>query len=244
MNSKKLKLSLIIPCYNESDSLELLINKLFKIEDNFYEIILVNNGSTDDTKSIVNKLIRKKLKFRLINLNENIGYGHGIMSGVKESSGDIIAWTHADLQTDPIDVVDAFNKYIKFPDYKNSIIKGKRVGRNFFDFFFTFCMGVISSFLLKVNISDVNAQPKMFHIDFLKLLTQYPKDFSLDLFVLYKAKVNGYEIYEHPVDFKNRLYGEAKGGGTIIGKIKLIIRTLSYIIDLKSKLNNNGNYSS
>ena len=98
-------------------------------------------------------------------------------------------------------------------------------------------MGVISSFLLKVNISDVNAQPKMFHNNFLKLLTKYPKDFSLDLFVLYKAKVNGYEIYEYPVNFKNRLYGDAKGGGTIIGKIKLIMRTLSYTSKLKSKLN-------
>ena len=132
MNFKKLKLSLIIPCYNESDNLELLINKLFEIEHNFYEIILVNNGSIDDTKSIAKGLIRGKPKFRLINLNKNIGYGHGIMSGVKKSSGDIIAWTHADLQTDPIDVVDAFNEYIKFPDYKNSIIKGKRIGRNFF----------------------------------------------------------------------------------------------------------------
>tara|TARA_B100001564_G_C20240634_1_gene490330 strand:+ start:27 stop:326 length:300 start_codon:yes stop_codon:yes gene_type:complete len=98
-------------------------------------------------------------------------------------------------------------------------------------------MGIISSFLLKVKISDVNAQPKIFHNNFLKLLKKYPEDFSLDLFILYKAKVNGYKIYEHPVDFKNRLYGEAKGGGTIIGKIKLIIRTLSYIINLKSKLN-------
>ena len=237
MNSEELKLSLIIPCYNESDNLDLLINKISQIEDNFYEIILVNNGSTDNTDSTAKDLIRGKPKFRLININKNIGYGHGIMSGVKNSSGDIIAWTHADLQTDPADVVDVFNEYIKYPDYKNSIIKGKRVGRNFFDFFFTFCMGVISSFLLKVNISDVNAQPKMFHKNFLKLLTKYPKDFSLDLFVLYKARVNGYEIYEHPVDFKNRLYGEAKGGGTIIGKIKLIMRTLSYIINLKSKLN-------
>ena len=230
-------LSVIVPCFNESDNLGLLINKLFEIENNFYEIILVNNGSTDDTKPIAEKLISKKSKFRLINLKKNIGYGHGIMSGVKKSSGDIIAWTHADLQTDPIDVIDAFNRYIKFPNYKNSIIKGKRVGRNFFDFFFTLSMGMISSFMLKVKVSDVNAQPKIFHNNFLKLIKDYPEDFSLDLFILYIAKVNGYEIYEHPVDFKNRLYGEAKGGGTLIGKIKLIKRTLSYIINLKSKLN-------
>ena len=68
MNSKKLKLSLIIPCFNESDNLGLLINKLFEIENNFYEIILVNNGSTDDTKPIAEKLISKKSETRSMNV--------------------------------------------------------------------------------------------------------------------------------------------------------------------------------
>ena len=237
MSYENLKLSLVVPCYNESENIEKLINRISSIEDNFYEIILVNNGSNDKTKSVTKRLIKEKRQFKLINLKENIGYGHGIMTGVKKATGDFIAWTHADLQTDPIDVVGAFKQYTENGDYKNSIIKGKRVGRNFFDFFFTYCMGIISSFLLKVKISDVNAQPKIFHHSFLSLIDEYPKDFSLDLYLLYQAKINGYKIYEYPVDFKNRLHGESKGGGTIIGKIKLITRTLSYINDFKSKLN-------
>lgn len=238
MNYEKLKLSLVIPCYNESDNLEKLVSRISSIENNFYEIILVNNGSTDKTRSVAKRLIEDRIKFKLINLNENIGYGHGIMAGVKKATGDFIAWTHADLQTDPIDVIGAFDKYTSNADFKNSIIKGKRVGRNFFDFFFTYCMGVISSVLLKVKISDVNAQPKIFHHSFKNLLEKYPKDFSLDLYLLYQAKINRYKIIEYPVNFKNRLHGESKGGGTIIGKIKLITRTLLYIINLKSKINN------
>ena len=177
------------------------------------EIILVNNGSTDNTKNIAKELISNKSNFELINISENIGYGHGIMSGVKAASGSIIAWTHADLQTDPNDVINAFNSYIKYPDYENSIIKGKRIGRNFFDFLFTYFMGLISSFYLRIKISDINAQPKMFHRNFLKYLDNYPNDFSLDLFLLYQAKNNDVKIYEYPVDFKKRILVNQKVEG-------------------------------
>mgnify|MGYP001273896296 CR=1 FL=1 len=236
MEKNKLKLSLIIPCYNEYKNLRLLVEKISKLDYKHLEIIIVNNGSTDNTKFLANELIKNESKFKLLNIQKNIGYGHGIMTGVKEASGDIIAWTHADLQTDPNDVIDVFNAYIHLPKFENSIIKGYRKGRNFFDFSFTYFMGLISSFLLKVKLSDINAQPKMFHRNFLKYLDKYPNDFSMDLFLLYQARSNDIAIHQYPVDFKKRLHGKAKGGGSIIGKIRLIIRTFSYILKLKSKL--------
>jgi hypothetical protein len=64
----------------------------------------------------------------------------------------------------------------------------------------------------------------------------YPLDFSLDLYFLVIAKTNNYRIINHEVIMKKRLYGEAKGGGSLKGKIKLIKRTLFYIIELKKKL--------
>lgn len=236
MNKKNLKLSIVIPCYNESDNLAILIRNLSKIDKNIFEIILVNNGSTDKTKLVLKSLIEQKSKYKLVNLEYNIGYGHGIMSGVKETSGDIIAWTHADLQTNPKDIINAFDTYINIPNYGNSIIKGKRINRNFFDFFFTYCMGLISSFILNVKVSDINAQPKMFHRNFLNELKNHPNDFSLDLYFLYIAKIKGYKIHEYPVKFEKRIFGKSKGGGTIIGKIKLITRTFKYIFKLKNNI--------
>ena len=61
-------------------------------------------------------------------------------------------------------------------------------------------------------------------------------DFSLDLFVLVKAIKMNYTILEYPVMFKNRYYGMSKGGGSFIGKIKLTLRTLSYINKLRISL--------
>ncbi len=158
------------------------------------------------------------------------------MTGVKNASGEVIAWTHADLQTDPTDVLEAYKKYIAHPIYSDCIMKGRRVGRNFFDMIFTAGMSLLSTSLLRVPLSDVNAQPKMFHKNFLNKLTNPPLDFSLDLYLLYQARVHKYQILEHHVNFGKRLYGESKGGGTLKGKLRLIQRTWKYMIKLKREL--------
>ena len=99
-------------------------------------------------------------------------------------------------------------------------------------------MGMLSSLLMGVNLTDINAQPKMFHRSFLENLTDAPDDFSLDLYLLFQARVNGYEILEYPVHFGRRMHGDAKGGGTLKGKWKLIKRTWVYMNELKNKQSN------
>lgn len=197
----------------------------------------MDNGSTDDTAAVLSKELNNKQQFiKSIHIAQNIGYGHGIMTGVLTARSEIISWTHADLQTNPTDVISAYSVFIENLDYENCILKGRRVGRNLFDAFFTFGMGVVSSFFMKVNLSDINAQPKIFHRSFLEKMNNAPDDFSLDLYLLYQARVNDYQIIEYPVHFGKRLHGEAKGGGTLTGKWKLMKRTWSYMNELKGKL--------
>ena len=59
-----------------------------------------------------------------IKIKTNIGYGHGIMSGVRKASGQIIAWTHADLQTDPKDVIDAYKFFLSIKRDHKTVLKG------------------------------------------------------------------------------------------------------------------------
>ena len=70
----------------------------------------------------------------------------------------------------------------------------------------------------------------------MKFIDDYPLDFSLDLYLLIIAKSNNYRILNHEVIMKQRLHGEAKGGGTLKGKFKLIKRTIIYIFELRKKL--------
>lgn len=228
-------LSVVVPCYNEVKNIPLIVSKFNKIledSEKEIEVILVNNGSTDDSKNIFEKTISKiKQDIRVLNVKKNIGYGHGILLGLKMAKGDILCWTHADLQTDPRDVISALNEYEKHNDI-SLVIKGKRRNRNLIDSFFTWGMQVYCTIFLKTKLNDINAQPKLFSRSFYeKKFKNPPLDFSLDLYLMLNAK----KIKTVDVFFHKRKFGEAKGGGTISGKLKLISRTIKYISNLKEK---------
>jgi len=232
-------LSLVIPCYNEEKNIDPLFEKLKKLSDldNRIEIIIVDNGSTDKTNTnILKNEFYKKDKIKLLLIEKNIGYGNGIMTGVKAASGNFIAWCHADLQTEPIDVYNAYNKNLSHLENGNCVVKGLRKNRSIFDSIFTFGMSIFASIMFKMKINDINAQPKLFPKYFLKFIKNAPNDFSLDLYFLVIAKINNYKIIHHDVVMKKRIHGEAKGGGNLVGKIKLIKRTLVYIFKLKNNL--------
>lgn len=227
-----MKLSIIIPCYNEEQSLNDLLNKCHEIINDEIEIIIVNNGSSDRTYELLKSRITHN-SVKVINIEKNIGYGNGILVGLNESKGQIVSWTHADLQTEPKDVLNAYNKYKSLLLKKEVIIKGERKNRSLFDSFFTFLMSIYTFLILRLWLFDINAQPKIFHRSFINNLKNPPIDFSLDLYLLYFFKSRKVKILSYPVFFANRQFGEAKGGGTIKGKWRLIIRTISYIHQLK-----------
>ena len=231
-----MKLSIIIPCYNEELSLNKLVdNCLSNIHDNI-EIILVDNGSTDSTfKSLVNLNLPDNII--PLRIDKNIGYGDGILQGLKHAKGEIVSWTHADLQTDVSDVIIGFNQFEDNLINKDCMVKGIRKNRNIIDSFFTFSMGLYSSIVIGTWMYDINAQPKMFHRSFMDEFEDPPLDFSLDLFLMHFFKRKKIKIKTFSVFFNKRKYGEAKGGGTFKGKMKLIKRTLSYIRTLKQNIN-------
>ena len=150
VKSNSIKLSIIIPCFNESKNIPELLRRFENFRGKGYEVILIDNGSTDDTFDILNKKLNNQMYrfIRVLRVKKNIGYGHGIMMGINAAKGEVIAWTHADLQTDPGDIIGAFDLYINTLDYQNYLLKGKRVGRNKFDTFFTWGMSILSSVLL------------------------------------------------------------------------------------------------
>ncbi len=90
-------LSIVIPCYNEEEGLPKLINEIsnFKNSHPDVEFIIVNNGSTDKTKEILNKESVRKL-FKVVNVQINKGYGYGVKSGLNNASCKYVGWFHAD----------------------------------------------------------------------------------------------------------------------------------------------------
>ena len=179
-----MNLSIIIPCYNEELSIPKLIDNCMNIINNNIEIIIVDNGSIDNTFKILNK---SNLPHNIvpIRIEKNIGYGNGILTGLNHANGEVLSWTHADLQTDLSDIIRGYTIHKKELLNKTCVVKGKRKKRNLFDAFFTFLMGLYCSILLGKWLYDINAQPKIFHRSFLEKFEKAPLDFSLDLYVLY-----------------------------------------------------------
>lgn len=233
-------LSIVLPCYNEAGNIPLIFSRFREVlgDRKDVEVVMVDNGSRDNSQEIfAEQLADPQHGFaRLVTVKDNKGYGFGIMEGIRACRGTILSWTHADMQTDPNDVLLGFSQISSQANPASCFLKGRRIGRNPLDAFFTWGMSVISTWKLKARVSDVNAQPKMFHRSFLEHLSSPPDDFSLDLYVYFLAIKHNLTLLEQPVSFKQRQHGEAKGGGTLKGKYKLIKRTFGYINLLKKGL--------
>ena len=165
----------------------------------------------------------------------NQGYGFGILAGLGAASGNILAWTHADLQTNPVDIIEGLELFDSNPSPENLFVKGARYGRPLKDMAFTWSMAIFESLLLGVRLSDINAQPTIFHRSFFETWHDAPYDFALDLYVYHKAVRDGLSITRFPVRFDLRTSGIGNNE-TFDAKIKNSLRALKYSFRLRRKL--------
>ncbi len=230
----EIKFSIVIPCFNEQSNLPELFKKCHEhLIRNEIEVIIVNNGSKDDSKDVIHNL-RNQYNSRLlksINLDKNLGYGGGILEGLKIANGNFIGWTHADLQTDIKDVLKAFDL-----TEDSTFIKGWRVGRSFKENFFSYGMALFETIILRKFLWEINAQPTIFSQEFYMTWNDPPKDFSLDLYAYYNAKQSNLREKRIKVYFPDRKHGNSSWNKGFLSKLNLIKRTLKYSFQLKRKI--------
>lgn len=230
-----MRLSIVIPCYNEKFSIPLILERFNQvIGKRKIDVILVNNGSTDGSEKVFDELLPHYSFAHLVVVKENKGYGYGILQGLKAAEGDYIGWTHADMQTDPKDVVRAYN-YLCKTNNKNLFLKGSRKGRPIAEVFFTKGMSLFESVYFGVPLSDINGQPNIFPREFYEKWSNPPLDFSLDLYVFYSARKHHLNIVRFPVEFTNRQFGSSKWNRGLKSKVKFIKKTIKFSYDLKRK---------
>ncbi len=232
-----MKLSIVIPCYNEEKNIPLILERFQKvIHRTDVEVVMVDNGSNDRTKEVLAELSKKYPFVKSLRVEHNQGYGYGIIQGLRACSGDFIGWTHADMQTDPADVLKALAVIEKNGEDKNIYVKGRRKGRPFFDRFFTGGMSLFETLFMGEKLSDVNAQPNVFGREFFETWQNPPKDFALDLYALYMARKKGMKVVRFPVLFPERLHGKSHwNNGSFKAKWKFIKRTIDFSVKLKKE---------
>jgi len=230
-----LKFSLIIPCYNEADNISLLLARCDEISSQTdIEVILVDNGSTDNSADVLQKLLPQYPGCRSIRVEKNMGYGFGILAGLNSAKGDILGWTHADMQTDPQDALRGLELFDKHGI--DVFVKGRRYGRPLADVIFTLGMSIFETILLCKPMWDINAQPTMFSRAFFETWHEPPHDFSLDLYVYYQARWRGLTVHRFPVIFGQRAHGVSHWNVNWNAKRKFILRTIEFSLQLRKSL--------
>lgn len=233
------ELSLVIPCYNEAKNLPLLIERIEQrfAPDGATEVLLVDNGSSDETPRILAERLTAHPVLRSVRVERNQGYGYGILAGLAAAQGRFLGWTHADMQTDPADALEALRRIRSSPWPERLYVKGRRYGRPLADVAFTVGMSAFESLLLRRPLWDINAQPNVFPREFYRAVVDgAPHDFSLDLYFYHEARRQRFVVERFPVRFGARAHGVSHWNVDFRSKTKFIKRTLKFSIELRSRL--------
>jgi polyisoprenyl-phosphate glycosyltransferase len=228
--------SIVVPCYNEAENIKPLIDgfaSFIKVEN--AELIIVDNGSNDETPLLKIKLMIEYPFIKWVEIKKNTGYGNGIYTGLKIARGKYLGYTHADLQTDPADVKKAMDLMESVSDPRNVLIKGFRRGRSLGGNFFSKGMDLMVRILLKRPLTEINAQPNLFTKNLLEKISDPPPTWEFDLYLYYIAVKTGCEIKRFEVAFPKRKAGKSKWNTGFFARISLSVKMFKYCLKLKRK---------
>lgn len=208
------KLSIIIPVYNEKNTIEKVLDKITKITDVKKEIIVVDDSSDDGSYEIL-KINKKKIT-KLIHHSRNLGKGAAIKSAKKFITGDIVIIQDADLEYDPNDyrkLLTQIQKGYRVVYGSRVLKKNRYLSKNFSSFiriFFNHVLTIISNLLNNQKLTDAHTCYKMFSSDVFMSIKLKENDFSFCPEVTTKLALKNIKIKEVPINYYGRDYKEGK----------------------------------
>lgn len=231
LNPNKYSISAFFPCYNEQDNVEKValqcLEVLKSVTDDF-EILIVNDGSQDDTATVAARISETHPQIKLINHEINIGYGGALQSGFKACTKQLIFYTDGDGQFD-IRELPGLIKYI--PEY--DIVSCYRIKRqdSFMRKLNAFCWKKLVDLLLHLNLRDIDCAFKLYKREVFDGMEMHSKGALIDTEILARAKRRGFTIKQIGVSHLPRLAGEQTGA-----KISVIFRAFKELFLLYKKI--------
>lgn len=217
-----MKFSIIIPCYNEGENITNLINRIRPLQKKYdLEYILIENGSTDDSRQYFQKYVEDQYQnIRIVYVDKNLGYGYGLQQGMKVSDGEYVGWIHADMQMPPEELMKFFDKILSSASKTPLFLKGIRTNRSMLDRFFTNGQSIFNTILFGTKLYDVGAIPVIFHRSLINKIEEMPNDFSIELYVYKEASFKGFEIKRCKVKLLKREKGNSSWNNGLKSKIR------------------------
>ena len=222
MNKLNNLISIVVPVYNESDSIKLLINEIINVMKShqlLFELIIVNDGSVDSTSNVLENLSLEIKQLTVINLRKNYGQTAALAAGFDHSNGDIIVTLDGDLQNDPNDIpklITNINEGYDLICGWRFQRKDKLLNRRIPSQIANRLIGNVTG----IHLHDYGCSLKAFKHEIIKDIKLYGE---LHRFLPVLANIEGAKIKEIKVNHRSRKYGQSKYG---------IDRTFRVLMDL------------
>ena len=207
MNKKAI--SIFFPVYNEERSIDAVLSETSRVMESLtddYEILIINDGSTDRSGEIVSRWMKDNDRIKLINHEGNLGYGTALRTGFKNAEKDLVLYTDSDM---PVSLDEIRNLVVAIDGYDLAI--GYRINRE--DTLRRFIYSKIYNFLLRVllgvKVRDANFSFKCIKKAAVQKCNLKAKSVFIDGELLAEAVRNGLTVKEVPIIYRPRKHGSS-----------------------------------
>ncbi len=232
--NQRVDCSIVIPVYNEETNMRFLIPQLKNVLDNLkrgYEIIFVDDGSSDNTGAIIEKEATKNPEIKLITLRRNFGQTAAMSAGFDAAVGEVIIPMDGDLQNDPEDIPRLLEKI----DEGYDVVSGWRINRQ--DNFLTATLpsniaNKFISMITKVHLHDYGCTLKAYRREILQGIELYGE---MHRFIPALASLVGVNVTEIPVNHHPRTHGKSKYNLSKSIRVTLDLITVKFLLSYSTK---------
>ena len=210
-----MNLNIIIPVYNEKNTIEIVVDKVLQYKELSSKMIIVDDGSTDGTQDILNNLkIKHPDRIKILNHEKNLGKGAAIRTAIKNLDSDIVLIQDADLEYDPSD----YSKLIKpILTNKADVVYGSRFlgGQQvrvhlFWNYLANKILTLTTNILVNMNFTDMETGYKVFKTKVLQSIEVQENSFTFEPEITIKLAKKKFIFFEVPISYYGRSYEEGK----------------------------------
>ena len=212
--------TLIVPMYNEAENLKVLAPRLNEIMEHGVELVIVDNGSIDDTAGVASALLPGARIVRAARPNK--GLGAGVKAGLAVVDTSTVGWLPGNGKVDPMDVLNLF----AISATSGVVVKALRDGRPFDARIKTALAGLAQTVVLGQWVRDTGGTPTVIPAQLIASMLEGPDDYGFETFTLVVAKRERVQVRRVRVRFGNRSHGAShwqRGIGSELGLLKNLL---------------------